>query len=755
MSKFNVISGMNIEQPYTSIVINAVGVASKFASYVKDTEVKLLREKYDKYLQLREDYSKTELERKTEENECKKNGKKFDKRDYYKLKLKSIEKEEKKLCMSKSDLIKAENLSKVKVEKNKNYLDEWQKEAIKVILKGESVSIFGPTSGGKTYLVKYIINELKCNKSIVYVSPTFHLALQTYADIQMTYSGFPASLITDKLIDYNKDCNIYVGTSEELLNFLIGNNIKVDVGIFDEIHSISTNVFNDFSRINATTELLKLCKDQIITLSATINSEDKPKLIDYINSITHKVLKEISYNTRVVPQEFYTFDNKSLKKYTKNESEESILSPENILKLCLKMRDKDMLPSLFFILINTFDKFKEFIKFIDLEESREYYRLHQLANDVNTLIDDYNNEYEDYKESLNGKDIDGIEERKEGKLSDLKKVEGSLKSKRDNLIITIKNKLEIIIHKLIILIDDIQNYEREEQDIKLDEPKYFKKNTNWIKYIPFKVFNNEELVDLKTIIPTPELVELCEIYGLYCNLSFEETLNLLPSIPETRGSYFNFGNSYDHILTSFNNKQTKQGMKIKNLILSMALAEGLEEKDISKFINVIANGLSFGISALLKEFPFFIQYQIMELMKTKKLGVVFSNESMSMGINYPLRSVIIASTLNETHHITNLLQMAGRCGRRGLDTVSYVITWGIKNTDDIITQKIENLSLSDNLYELNKPENICEYIKSSNDKNTLQNIYLRYYSSFSKEETSNLITKYKLLCENEYKHNYC
>ena len=760
MSKMSYISSMNMQQPYTSIVINAVGVPSKFSSYVKDTEVKILLEKHDKYIQIHKKYEEIVSKQKMEESECKKSSKQLgkDRKEYYKKELKTLEKEEKSLGLSKTDIMKAENIkskTKEKVVKS-DYLDEWQHTAINMILKGDSLAIFGPTSGGKTYLVKFIVNELKGEKTIVYVSPTFHLALQTYADIQVTYSGFPASLITDKIIDYNKGSNIYVGTAEELLNFFIGNNISIDVGIFDEIHSISLNTFHDISRINATTELLRLSKEQIIALSATVKDEDKSKLITYINETSKKELKNVSYTKRVVPQEFYTFDDKNLGSYSSSSIiKEADISPEKILKLCIKMRTKGMLPSIMFLMVNTYDKFIEFVKYLDSEESREYYRIHQLANEVNESIFEYNGEVADYKERCGSKDLDAVaDKQRDGKTSDLQKTEGSLKSKRDSIIKTVMTKLETNISKLVILLDNIQNYETDVVDLSV--PKYFVKNTDWIKYIPFKIVNDGEVVDFKEILPTPELVDLCGIYGTYHSQSFDyDNVVELPIIPETKGSYFNFGNSNDHVLTSFINKHTKQNTKVKNLILNMAKAEGLEEENITKFINVISKGLLFGISALLKEFPFFIQYQIMELMKLKKLGLVFANEGMSMGINYPLKSVIIGSSTQVNYPVTNLLQMAGRCGRRGLDTVAHVVGWGIKNMSDIVTQNIETLELSDTTYVLNKPLSIEEFINNTNDRNILQQIYLRYHTFFSKEESLKLKNKYKLICENEYKLKYC
>ena len=63
------------------------------------------------------------------------------------------------------------------------------------------------------------------------------------------------------------------------------------------------------------------------------------------------------------------------------------------------------------------------------------------------------------------------------------------------------------------------------------------------------------------------------------------------------------------------------------------------------------------------------------------MGIVFASESMSMGINYALRSVIIKSPKNNISiNPGKLIQMGGRCGRRGKDDQAHVIYWGISNS---------------------------------------------------------------------------
>lgn len=754
MQKLSLISSMNLQQPYTSIVVNAVGVASKFNNYVRVSDHETLVEKYNEYITCENDLKNLRETRKTEEKEYKKKNEPFPKSkiDEYNKREKELKKLEKSLELSKGDMIKAKNLLSERGQKETKgpTLDLWQRQAIDNIMGGKSVAIFGPTSGGKTYLVKYVINEIKgAGIKTIFVAPTFHLALQTYADIQATYSGFPASIITDKLIEWNKDSWIYVGTAEQLLNFIVGRKIPIQVGIFDEIHSISTNTFTDYQRIKATRSLLGLCEKQVVALSATVKSEDKSRLIVYIDSViptTCSKLSEVSYVNRVVPQEFFVYNNTQIvpgnSKVTTVDT-----SPENMLKLMLQMREKDMLPSLYFTMQNCYQNFSKFLNYLEDEEAREYKRFHRMAEDMNPSINEFNELVNEFNEIIS----------RCSQPSDSKEVKAKERiiiERRLLLVNIIREKILDVISKIIINLDDIQNYDHEDP---IDPPKYLVPSPGWYSDLYFKIplKNEGEKVDLKSITPTPELIDLCKLYGLYNNTAFEDSATYLPTLPIHKGRFFVFGNPMEHIFSTFNAaNQSKDNKKIRQLVIEMAGAEGIDEKKVTKFVTMIGKGFEFGVTALVKELPFFIQYQIMEMMKNKNLGAVFANDSMSMGINYPLRSVVIMSEENQPYFVNKLLQMAGRCGRRGFDTKSYVITWGIQNTRDMITGNVEEMVFTDEDYSIDKydpsVESYEEKIMKLTDKELLQNIFMRYQDKIPLEMRTKILEKYRKMCEEEY-----
>ncbi len=690
----NLISSMDLNQPYTGIVAQAVGVPSKFNTYVKATETDALVEKYKKLKELEE----------------------------------KKEKIPKDLKLSKKDMIIAENIiakEKTKKKENTLKLDDWQDDAIQRIMKGESVSIFGPTSGGKTYLVKYAINEMKGHvKKAVFIAPTFHLALQTYADIQATYSGFPASLITDKINEYHQGSWIYVGTAECMLNFLVSNDETYDIGIFDEIHSLNTNVFNtpdDERRISATHTLLTMCQKQIIALSATVRDTDIPKVVSYLSERTGiSPVHPIAYKKRAVPQKLYLWNNTVLDSPDEG-YEDPEYSPDNMFNLILTMRARGMFPTLLFGMESmSFTAFCDLVTYMEAEEEREYSIIHRLAGTVNPLVDDFNHHMDEYQEKLG----------KIGSAShpEIQKMEHMLKTRREGLSVYI---MEIIKDSIKRCIEK--------------ESKYPTPIPNWNKGV---YIEGVELPDN----PSPELVDLCDLYKSYdMVLDNQLKMEVLPSVSDAKGSFFRFGMNTHHIFNDMRlKKKSKQIDKFRDVMTAMAKAEGLEESQMWKFIDFIGRGLDFGICSLLKEFPFFIQYQILEMMKEKHIAAVFASESLSMGINYPLRSVVIFTKDPKAYPVSKMLQMAGRCGRRGLDTKSYVVYWGIENYA-VESDPVERIKFPDTEYEIEK-KSVMDIMSGS--KEDAQASYVRYYKDYSPEEREIIKDWYSTQCVKEYRESY-
>ncbi len=696
---------MELHQPYTGIVVQAVGVPSKFATMVKASDHDGLVEKYLKIKEL------------------------TDKK----------EKVPKDLRLSKAETIIAENLLRKREEERRMRkkkddgprLDEWQAQAIDHILHGRSVAIFGPTSGGKTYLVKYAINEIRNHvRRAIFVAPTFHLALQTYADIQATYTGFPASLITDKMNEHHRESWIYVGTAECLLNFLTHTGEKFEIGIFDEVHSLNQDTFTDAKRIEATHSLMAMCNRQVVALSATVAPDDIPRVVGYLQDRCRIAeVIPITYSQRAVPQHVYIHNGKGIVPLEKLKSRTMAApnySPAAMFKLILTMRAFGMFPTLLFGMQNmSFQAFVDLITHIEQEEAKEYARYHRAARSINPFIEEYNKAVSEFREKTGANTLS----------KESQKVCEQLLQHRETLLVSVLEKVKDEIRASHTIVEEA------------DEVPYAVPLPEWNKGVHVEGVDWSD----EDYVPSVELVDLCDLFKCY-----DTSLDLrplvpepLPYVPETKGSFFRFGSNTHHVFNDMREgRKTEQIDKFKGVMTKMAEAEGLSERQMWKFVDFIGRGLDFGICALLKEFPFFIQYQILEMMKDKSLAAIFASESMSMGINYPLRSVVVFSPELIDVPVSHLLQMAGRCGRRGLDKKSFVVFWGIRNALDAA---VETISFPDEDYDLPHVSGTTLLLCP---KDEIQACYTRYFSTYSEEDRTALRKLYKDKCVDEYRAAY-
>lgn len=93
-------------------------------------------------------------------------------------------------------------------------------------------------------------------------------------------------------------------------------------------------------------------------------------------------------------------------------------------------------------------------------------------------------------------------------------------------------------------------------------------------------------------------------------------------------------------------------------------------------IEPLYRGIASHHAGLLPAWKAFVE----ELFQQGLVKVVFATETLAAGINMPARTTVISSLSKRTdrgHRLLNpseFLQMAGRAGRRGMDTMGYVVT---------------------------------------------------------------------------------
>jgi ATP-dependent RNA helicase HelY len=120
-------------------------------------------------------------------------------------------------------------------------LDEFQREAIRTLIHGDSVIVAAPTGTGKTVVADFAVFEsLKGGGRVLYTTPIKALSNQKFRDLRAIY-GDEVGLLTGDVSE-NRDARIVVMTTEVLRNMLLQTPWdldEVDSVIFDEIHYLA------------------------------------------------------------------------------------------------------------------------------------------------------------------------------------------------------------------------------------------------------------------------------------------------------------------------------------------------------------------------------------------------------------------------------------------------------------------------------------------------------------------------------------
>jgi len=189
-------------------------------------------------------------------------------------------------------------------------LDEFQREAIRSLLQGDSVMVAAPTGSGKTVVAEFgIYDAFRRTGRVLYTAPIKALSNQKFRDLRMTY-GNDVGLLTGDVSE-NRNARIIVMTTEILRNMLLQTPWELDdveCIIFDEIHYLA-----DPDRGTTWEESIILCPDhiQLICLSATVTNAGE--IAGWI-SRTHRQIRLITHDERPVPLALYYFYENELAK---------------------------------------------------------------------------------------------------------------------------------------------------------------------------------------------------------------------------------------------------------------------------------------------------------------------------------------------------------------------------------------------------------------------------------------------------------
>jgi ATP-dependent RNA helicase HelY len=188
-------------------------------------------------------------------------------------------------------------------------LDDFQQEAVRTLLAGDSVMVAAPTGSGKTVVAEFgIYDVFRSTARVFYTTPIKALSNQKYRDLRGIY-GDEVGLLTGDVSE-NREARVIVMTTEILRNMLLQSPWElddVDVVIFDEIHYLA-----DPERGTTWEEAIILCPEhvQLICLSATVTNAGE--IAQWI-SRTHRPIRLITHDQRPVPLALYYFHDKEMK----------------------------------------------------------------------------------------------------------------------------------------------------------------------------------------------------------------------------------------------------------------------------------------------------------------------------------------------------------------------------------------------------------------------------------------------------------
>ncbi|GIW21368.1 MAG: hypothetical protein KatS3mg068_0375 [Candidatus Sericytochromatia bacterium] len=240
-------------------------------------------------------------------------------------------------------------------KKYKFKLDKFQIDAINSLLEGNSVLVTAPTGSGKTLIAEFaVFDALDRNLKVIYTTPLKALSNQKYYDFCQEHGYSNVGLLTGD-ISINPNAPIIVMTTEILRNILYQDIRRLDSVMYvvlDECHYM-----NDKDRGTVWEEVIIHCPKHIlfVALSATIsNSQEVAK---WIRSIHNNVIV-INHDERPVPIKYLYFkDNKIFNIFENNKVNKSLfkelknnkLKKENPVTVINKLRDKHLLPAIFFV----------------------------------------------------------------------------------------------------------------------------------------------------------------------------------------------------------------------------------------------------------------------------------------------------------------------------------------------------------------------------------------------------------------------
>jgi superfamily II RNA helicase len=185
-------------------------------------------------------------------------------------------------------------------------LDDFQKEAISELLKGNSVLVSAPTGVGKTLIADYLIDAaIREGDRIIYTAPIKALSNQKYKEFKGLYGPERVGIVTGDIV-INSEAEICLMTTEIYRNILHQDRQRLDGishVIFDEIHYLS-----DEERGTVWEESIIFMPPEMRLLGLSATIPNAYELADWISEIKEHPVSVILKKERAVPLEHFIYE---------------------------------------------------------------------------------------------------------------------------------------------------------------------------------------------------------------------------------------------------------------------------------------------------------------------------------------------------------------------------------------------------------------------------------------------------------------
>lgn len=561
-------------------------------------------------------------------------------------------------------------------------LDDWQIQVLDYIREDRSVLVCAPTSSGKTILSTYFAT---LDQRVLYVVPSKPLAFQVASVFHTITGGGVSVFVDDFSYQPDGDCRVMVGTPHEIESKLASMRVPFDLAVFDEIHNLNSDCGACYER------LIQWHGGNFMALSATIQNKEELRLwLDGI--IPDRTVEVVEYTKRFI----------NIQRHIWNTATQHVERLEPLS--CLEREDfQDKSIPISFTPWDCYSMWKSLEAHYGEDATSAHLNPEVWFKDITRISLSDVKQYEEalkqhLVEDLSDTGLDSLLANRtipETTMTDTFDVLEMLTNIRDadmfpaiafnteasagyNLFETVVKRLEE---------DELYKY-----PFHYDNQEYQGKLFLEYQARRRKLEGDTAQSDREHILMRFDKSEISK-YGRVITERYKKNLATLQkrvndgqiTEPVAEMQRHGLRKEYDRVIscedilyTDIFEKHpdfcfTRDPMKAQQI---RAIRKTIGKKTGARinYEHVMIQGLKRGIGIYTKDLPDAYVRIVQELAQNRELGVVFSDESLALGINMPFRTTIITGWKG-SHTFTPLLyhQMAGRAGRRGMDVEGHVV----------------------------------------------------------------------------------